>query len=448
MKLKTDTMKNIFFIILATIFNIAICLAQAENASIGHIGIAAKVSPDKQFVKISKVFQGSPADFAGLKAGDYIYAIDGINVKYIMNPISHITGAPGTFVKLNVGRYGNRNSVDVNVARIAIDFSDNSNYVTEGELMSRIHTEDFTSHDNMVHSSMAVLDDEDIDIFKYKTYDFDLTSVNDPLLEKEIFKELGSLLDAKGMIRSQNNPDILIVMNFYSGQKEQYVPPQQIISTHVKTLYNWYWGFVPMPITESNTKEGYTDITYLTSISLKFLDAHEIGKSKLPPVIWSGSISQASKTKTAIIDQCGDLFSVLLWQFPTVWFPNSEFYYLLHYTYTGIIYNLNDMRTIAEVIPGSPAANAGIQKGDKILKIFSLKIPAKYSDAGNNKWSYMAARGTYSGLRYLFMFSKLKFEPYMQKNISTVRFIIKHNGKRTKVEVKPEDKFIFSMFKN
>jgi membrane-associated protease RseP (regulator of RpoE activity) len=441
-------MKNITLTTLAVFFSISICLAQTDKPTMGHIGIKAKVSPDNQFVKILKVFQGSPAEISGLKAGDHIYAIDGIYVKNIINPISHIAGVSGTYVKLNIGRYGKTNSFDVDVPRISIEFSDNSNYVPEGVLTSMIHTNDFTSRDNMIHSSMAILDDEDIDIFKYRTYDFDLTSVNEPLLEKEIFKILEEQLRIRGMIRSQNNPDILIMMNFYSGQKEQYVPPQQIVSTHVKNVYNWYWGFVPMPITESNIKEGYTDVTYLTSILLKFMDAHEIGKSKLPPVIWSGSISQASKTKTPIIDQCDDFFSILLWQFPTVWFPNSEFYYLLHYTYTGIIYNLNEMRTIADVIPGSPAAKAGIQKGDEILKIFSLKIPDKYSDAGNNKWSYMAIRGTYSGLRYLFMFSKLKFEPYKQKNVSSVEFKIKRNGKGMNFEVQPEDKFIFSLYKN
>lgn len=37
-----------------------------------------------------------------------------------------------------------------------------------------------------------------------------------------------------------------------------------------------------MPITESTAKEGYTDITYLTTFSLKFLDAHGIEGSKVP----------------------------------------------------------------------------------------------------------------------------------------------------------------------
>ncbi|MCX6282800.1 MAG: hypothetical protein NTW31_00965 [Bacteroidetes bacterium] len=382
-----------------------------------------------------------------MKAGDRIYKIDGINIKDIRNPFAQLAGAPHTFVKLTGIRYPNANAVDVSVPRISLPSSDAGNYISEGILTTRICTDDFSNHNVMVQSSMAVLDDEDADIFKLKTYDFDYISAADPLLEKEIFKVLETRLSNMGMKRSKLNPDILILMNYYSGQKEQYVPPQQIISTHIDVAYDWYWGFVPMPITESATKGGYTDVTYLYSISLKFLDAHKIQKSKLPPVFWSGSISQASKSKTPILDNCNDFFMLLLYQFPTVWIPNSEYYKFMHYTYTGIIYNLNDMRTIAEVIPGSPAAIAGIQTGDEILNIHSLKIPVKYSDAGNNQWSNLL-NGKNSGLRYLFLLSNLVFQPYSQKNITTLSFTIKRNGKRMKFDIKPEDKTVFSLIKN
>lgn len=436
-------MKKIFLISLATIFNITICLSQTDSATIGRIGIYYKTSPDKQYLKITSYNTGYPAAISGLKVGDCIYEIDGKKVSEIKNPGSNIAGTSGTYVKLTIKRFGIADLFDVNVPRISFD--DNS--VSEGLLTALIHTEGYTDHSRMDQSTMAVLDDDDKDMLKYKTYDFELTSADDPLLEKEIFIELGTQLNDKGMKRSQTNPDLLIVMSFYSGQKEQYVPPQQIVSTNIKNVWNWYWGSIPMPITSTTTIDGYTDVTYLTTISLKFLDASEIDSSKLPPVVWSGSISQVSKTKTAIIDKCGDIFALLLWQFPTVWVPNSEYYYLQHYSYTGIIYNMNDMKTICDVIPGSPAGLAGIKKGDKILNINLLKVPKKYSDAGTNKWSYMAARGTYSGLRYLFMNANLVFKPYGKK-VTTVKFVIKRDGKRMKFVVKPEDKFVFLMFKN
>jgi len=440
-------MKKYFLFLTIMLLIGNVCYPQADMSSIGNIGCVFKVTPDNQYVKILFVYQGSPADIIGLQPGDRINKIDGLNVKDIPNPIGHIAGASETYVKLNVSRYANANTADVNVPRISLPTSDGAYYISEGELFSRIYTNNFTNQANMVQSSMVVLDDKDVDIFRFKTYDFDYTAADDPLLEKEIFKSLESQLSNRGMKRSQYSPDILILMRSFSGQREQYIPPQQLISTRISSSFNWYWGFVPVPITESVTKVGYTDVTYLYSISLKFLDAHKIERSKLPPIIWSGSISQTSKLKINILDGCNDFFTLLLYQFPTVWFPNSEYYLYKHYSYTGIIYNLNEMRTIAAVIPGSPAAVAGIQKGDEILNIQSLKISGKFSDAGNNQWSNMDD-GKNEGMRYLFLMTKLVFKPYPHKNVTTISFSINRNGKRMKFDVKPEDRTIFSLFKN
>jgi membrane-associated protease RseP (regulator of RpoE activity) len=440
-------MKNLFLVILAFLLNITVCVSQEEGSSTGGIGCMLQVSSDNQFIKVNRVFQGSPADIAGLKAGDHIIGIDGVSVREIKNPINHIKGTPGTYVKIAIGRYGRAGTLELNIPRISVPLSDGSNYITEGELTTRIYTNDYSEHRQMVQSSMAVLDDDDINIFNYRSYDFEYTSAQDPLLEKELFKKLADQLTSRGLRRSQNNPDILIVMSFYSGSKEHYNPPQQIISTRISTAFDWYWGFVPVPITETTTQNGYTEVTYLYTISMKFLDAHKIGQSKLPPVIWSGSVSQASKVKNNLVDKCGDMFALLLYQFPTVWIPNSEYYLLLHYSFTGIIYDLNNMRTVADVIPGSPAAVAGIQKGDEILNIFSSKIPDKYSDAGPAQWTYLL-HGNNNGLRYLFIMSNLKYKPYLQKDLKTVSFVIKHKGERMKVSVTPQDRLYVSLVKN
>ena len=440
-------MKNLLLMVLAFFLNITVCISQEEGFSTGGIGCMLRVSNDNQFIKVNRVIQGSPADVNGLKVGDHIIGIDGVSVREIRNPITQIKGTPGTYVKLTLSRYGKAGPLEINVPRISAPLSAGSNYITEGELTTRIYTNDYTERTRMVQSSMAVLDDDDINIFNYHSYDFDYTSAQDPLLEKEIFKELQDQLNTRGLRRSKDNPDILIVMSTYSGSKEHYNPPQQIISTRITSAFDWYWGIVPVPITESTTKEGYTEVTYLYTISLKFLDAHKIGQSKVPPVIWSGSVSQASKSKSNLVDKSEDLFALLLYQFPTVWIPNSEYYLLLHYAYTGIIYDLNNMRTVADVIPGSPAAIAGIAKGDEIINIVNSRVPEKYSDGGKDQWTNLL-HGNNNGLRYLFLKSKLRYQPYSQKEMNTLSFVIRHNGERMKVSVTPQDKLYFSLLKN
>ncbi|MDD5571731.1 MAG: PDZ domain-containing protein [Bacteroidales bacterium] len=438
-------MKKIFLIILAVILNVTLCLSQEGNTENGYVGLQTKISANKKYLRVEYCWQGSPADIAGLKIGDRIYRIDDKNVSDMDNPVSRIRGAAGTKVKLTIDRFGRTSFFDVVVPRISIPFND-KNYASEGNLMGMILTNEYAEYTTMQKSAMALLHDDTRDMHKYKTYDFELTSSEDPLLEKKLLKELGEQLDNKGMRRSQENPDLIVLIRFFSGQKEQYVPPQQIVSTRVKSVYNWYWGVVPMPITESTTKEGYTDVTYLTSISLKFLDASEIATSKTPPVIWSGSISQTSKTKQILLDNCGDYFAILLFQFPEVWHQNSEYYFFKYYSYTGIWYNKSDLKNVSEVIPDSPADKAGVKKGDKIININGIGLFNKYSDVGANKWGEMIVRGGgRSGLRYLYMHTGLVFKPY-KKETDVLKFKIKRNGEKMTLDVKPEKKFVFLMF--
>ena len=76
-----------------------------------------------------------------------------------------------------------------------------------------------------------------------------------------------------------------------------------------------------------------------------------------------------------------------------------------------------------------------------------IRVPDKYSDAGKDQWSYVTS-GNNNGLRYLFIMSNLKYKPYMQKDLKTVSFMIKHNGDRQKVRVTPQDRLYFSLVKN
>jgi hypothetical protein len=440
-------MKKIVLISLAIIANVTVCLSQGSSTEEGRIGASMKISPDKRFLEVTFCYKGSPADMLGLQVSDRIYKIDDEAVSDLTDPISHVRGTPGTWVKLTIDRFGHSHYFDIKVPRISIPFADD-NYISEGYLLAHIHLDDFTNHKLMTQSTMTLLDDDSRDIFKYKTYDFEYTSVADPLLEKELFNELGRKLDGMGMHRSQENPDLVIIMDSYTGQKEQYTPPQQIISTRIQRVYDWYWGYsVPVPITETTTKEGYTEVTYLTTIKLKFLDAKEIANSKIPPVVWSGSISETSNTKKNLTDCCADYFALMLYQFPKVWFQNSDYYYIKYYSYTGLWFNKNDLRIIAEVIPGSPAYETGMRKGDKILSINGYRIPAKYSDVESSQRWTMADGGIQSGFRYLFMFSNLVFKPYKTPN-TTLRFKVERNRERITFDVTPKKPQIFLLIKN
>jgi len=434
-------MKKTILLTLISLLVVAVCFSQKNNTNDAYIGVNVELSSNNQYLKIIYCWDGSPANIAGLRNGDRIYQIDGKKINELTEPMTQIKGPSGTFVKLTIKRFNNTAFFDVNIPRISIPF-DNKNYVSEGLLAALIFTDGFSTSSRFYPLTSALLYDSSRDMFNYKTYDFEYTNMKDPLMEKELFKKLGSYLDAKGMKRSEENPDLIILMNFYTGQKEQYIPPQQIISTRVKTVYNWYWGLSPMPITSSSTKGGYTDVTYLTTLNLKFLDAKEIEGNKIPPVVWSGSFSNTSKSKTLLLDQSVSYFAYMTWNFPEVWTQNSERYFYKHYAYTGLWFNRNNLKLIVEVIPESPAYKMGLRKGDEIIKINGYKLFPNYNKSGINKFYEMALAKKNSGFKYLFMFTNIAFKPY-EPGVSTLEFIIKREGKKMTFEVTPEDKFIF-----
>lgn len=434
------------------LLSIAAPVLIAQEKTTGHIGATIRLGSDKQYIEITSVRPGWPAEIYGLRPGYYIYVIDDKPVKEITDIAGQLGGVPGTYTKLSGKRIGADSLFNIKVPRISISSQD-SIYLSEGEMAVALYHKDM-SENNLI--SISVMHDEESNMLQYKSFDFDYTDAADPLLEKEIFKLLEPRLLQKGLVRDKKNPDILILMKTFAGQKEQYIQPEQIISTRVQTVYNWRWGLVPMPITQSQTRQGYTEITYLYSISLKFLDAHRIDSSKIPPVIWSASFSETAKKKTALPDKAAHYFDWLLWQYPVSWYHNADGNYSIKYEYTGIIYNRNDVRTIADVIPGSPAAIAGIKKGDKIITIMNEGImPRLNEDIHIYRYgSVILKGGENKGFRYLILSELPKYEkvlPEMRKFLKNgipdeLEFRIEQNGKKSDFKIKPERKEYYNYF--
>ena len=429
-KIRISSMKKLFTISLAIVVNTLVCLSQEGGKTNSEIGVKTITSNDNQYLTITYCYTGSPAYIAGLEVGNHIYQIDDRKISDLKDPAKYLNGAPGTNVKLSVKRFGQTDCFDMNVTRVSDGTSliiNSANYddryVTEKKLMSY--------DDTWQMGNTTCMSDNTKDLFKFRTYDFEYTSTEDPLQEKLIFNELVRQLNLMGMTRTEQKPDFLILMSFYSGKEEQYIPPQQIVSTKIKNVYNWYWGVVPVAVTNTTTKDGYKEVKYLANINLKFLDANEIETSKTLPVVWSGSISKVSKDQIFLTDKSKDFFTVMLDQFPEVSQINSIVYFIRHYYYTGLVYDRSDIQIIGGVISGSPAEMSGIKKGDKILSISGRTLPSKYlslafGKSGSNK------RG--SALNYMFV--------HYTNNTPEINFEVERIGEKRTIVVAPIDRYI------
>ncbi len=101
---------------------IAQILAEDNTGSFEGIGAYVETAPDGG-VYIIRVFDGSPAEEAGLKEGDVVVAVDGVDVTdMILNEaLLLIRGEAGTTVDLTVVREGADDILEMTVTRARLD---------------------------------------------------------------------------------------------------------------------------------------------------------------------------------------------------------------------------------------------------------------------------------------------------------------------------------------
>jgi carboxyl-terminal processing protease len=85
----------------------------------GYSGIGAWVNTEGEFLTITEPIKGSPAEAAGLKAGDQIIAIDGVDMKGTVAELARqkVLGPAGTNVVLKILREGVEQPFDVTITR-------------------------------------------------------------------------------------------------------------------------------------------------------------------------------------------------------------------------------------------------------------------------------------------------------------------------------------------
>ncbi len=82
-------------------------------------GIGASIYDKKSFLLINDIIKGSPADSSGLKTGDKIVAVNGIQItkENISEIRKNLKGEPGSEINLSVKRYGKNMPIQIKIIR-------------------------------------------------------------------------------------------------------------------------------------------------------------------------------------------------------------------------------------------------------------------------------------------------------------------------------------------
>jgi carboxyl-terminal processing protease len=99
-----------------------------------YSGLGLSVIMDEGAVKVISPFRGSPADKAGIKAGDYITHLDGVLYyeRELDEAVAKMRGPAGTSIRLTIFRPGRTEGFDVTVVRGVIELEPVTHELKDG----------------------------------------------------------------------------------------------------------------------------------------------------------------------------------------------------------------------------------------------------------------------------------------------------------------------------
>lgn len=303
----------------------------------------------------------SPADQSGLKPFDLILSINGIKIDENENSLNLFSKPMAEFEILRLGNI--RKIIKVNGIVVSTN-----NFISEAEWatigMNEGQYSLYSTSRTLDIDPIQVFSDPEAPLYQYSKYDFDFSDFN-TLQQKEIASYLEPILVQKGLKRDKGNPEIIIIIDFYSDRRDQYVPPTQRIVTRYKYGFEIGSGWGTRQYVESQKSGDYTKTEFLTTITITMLDAQKMAAEQNKSAnIWAANYETLSTMKVDIKAFTDAIGRAMLNCFPI---KNIGIMDVSYYWGIGLLYDNDREGLVVGVIPGSPAAQAGIRVGDELI---------------------------------------------------------------------------------
>ena len=223
---------------------------------------------------------------------------------------------------------------------------------------------------------------EDINLIQYATFGFSVPNPDNIALENSINTVIRKSLEQKGLKYSENNPDIIVQTYYSHTPNPNYLNNTQAEKLPVAHRYNVHkksMEFIPIffnPLIHPNQAK------YLLKYGIKLID----NRKKNNTAIWECEANEFLQSNYSLSDYAEFHTPLMFMQYPYIKTRDfAEFYHSRsRYNFTGLHYNMDNLKEISEVTPLSPAAQAGIQAGDIIEKINDIKFVSNTKTADNN----------------------------------------------------------------
>ncbi len=352
---------------------ISVAVFSQNDQTTCNLGFSFKISNNPNWGNnepvVTEVTPGSPAEKAGLKTNDIILEVNG-NGTYLKpsHTIMSWFMEKSSDMSISVRNF----EASFKPMHIAKDCRPR-NGLSEAQLapvFSFYSLEDVQDRKFIIPVKTAI--NPDADFFNYRTYDFAPSDVSSREMDERINSIFVRVLSQLGLKRDSEDPDF-IIQTFYSYQNN----PMFKTESPTRGTYSGTWRFdtrnnrmVKIPVFDPTQPVRIDDVMYDLEFGYRFYDRKftEPGRSML---VWESEVKEKLSDNYGLLDYLEMNLPLILSKFPNSGNLERATYHVkyLRYNYTGISYDLNDLKTVVSVDAGSPAARAGIKPGDVVIKV-------------------------------------------------------------------------------
>lgn len=466
-------MKKVFntFIILL----LSVTVFSQDRPTTCNLGFSFKISNNPNWGSnepiVTEVTPGSPAEKAGLKVNDIILEVNG-NGTYLKPSHSIMSWLMERPSDMSISIRNFESSFKQMIIAKDCRLRNAISEVQLAPVFAFYSLEDVQDRKFVIPVKTTI--NPDADFFNYRTYDFAPSDDNSKVMDERINLIFTRVLSQLGLKRDTEDPDF-IIQTYYSYQNNPLFKPESL----TLGTYPLAWRFdtrnkrmVKIPVYDPVQPVKIDDVMYDLEFGYRFYDRKFIGAGK-SMLVWESEVKEKLSGNYGLLDYLEMNLPLILLKFPNSSNLNMAAYHVRYsrYNYTGISYDLNDLKTVVSVDAGSPAALAGIRAGDVITKVRENSFnhdaqsltacyrrfiaetmkyrdqATKYTDANGFQnamfWDIAyyntIAKEINDGKRYKSGFSYLfSFNQYINWNASpTINFEIERMNEKQVFEVKP-----------
>jgi len=361
------------FIFLLTFLNFYfVVFSQTEPKIVCHYGFTFEISMQKSWgygqPVILSVTPNTSADAAGLRINDIIEKINekptaGENIETIINWLQNNDKIQLTVSNL---KESHQNRILDKYCRLNISITEKDlaniySFYSLEDVQTRAFTCPFRTTVN-----------PESNLIQYTTFGFAAPDPKNLSLEKDINASIRKSLEQKGLRYSEKNPDLIVRTyyshttnpNFRNNSQANKFPIECRYNINTKSMENLPIYYNPL----INTNQA----KFFLKLGIQLFD----NKKKNNSTVWECEANELLQSDYPLANYAEFHIPLMFMQYP---YPKSletaQFYYSRSkYNYTGIHYNMDNLKEITEVAYSSPAEKAGIQEGDIIEKINGIKF--------------------------------------------------------------------------